>query len=293
MRNSISKSVLATIPLVMMGMVTNPNPVNASTISTGSINFILSEALQFSNNAIDLNFLETDFVPGSLEEGGSFTVTFAEGDFLDLVPTFQGAAGVAPDLFTPSFAIPTFNDAGEGAFLDDIFYDLVEISDANGLPGVVDVEEGFRGIPLLHFDLDGDGDFEDDAIYYQTGFIRTTTPLPPEIGGGFDTTLNFEGFFAAPNEETGELFDGLFESFFSEISLVNGAVDEDPSDLGVIVGPGVPADLSDELDESEIEVTNFDGVITAESVPEPGSIVGLSVFLGFFGLLKKKHNKAK
>ncbi len=287
MLNQLSKSLLATISLAIGGIIINPQQVSASTISSGSISIFLLEPVVFANNAIDFGAFNTffpgffddgptDFVPGDLDEGGNFVTVNAEGDFLEL--SFLGAPGIITDFFTPSFAIPTFNSLGEGAFLDEIFYDLVEIFSDNNLPGLEEID-GFQGIPLLFFDLDGDGDFEDDAIFFQTGFVRSMIPVPTTSS----LTINFEGFFASPS--------GLFEPIISDIAiLAGGFFGVAPEDLGVVTGDP-PLDLDGFFDATglDFEISTFDGFISV-STPEPRSIMGLGIFLGVIGLLNKKRN---
>lgn len=254
---------LGVASLAAVGIAVNANSAEAAQLAPGRINFVAEEGIEFLNNAIDMDADNTDFAPGDLDEGGIFNVTFASEAFLNLVPTFDDAEGIVVDLYTPSSAIPG------GSFLSGVEYDLVDIFTNASLPGLETVD-GTTGLPLLYFDLDGNNDFTDDAIYYVTSFIRTATPA---TGGGFNIELNFDGFFFSP--------EGLFDLTFSEIALLNGATSINPNLLPTLDGPP-PSSLPNPDD------SNLDGVITTvPAVPEPGVVSGL-IMLGLGGLLSKR-----
>ncbi len=285
MFKKISQSLLASIPVILISNFITSNPANASTLSNGSISITFLEDAEFVNNAIDFDADGTDFIPGSIENGGSFTVTFADGDFLNLSPSFLGATGIMTDIYTPESIIP--DDVIPGipsmSFVDGVSFNLVEIlTDAGLTAAIATPEPGFSGIPFLFFDLDGDGDFTDDAIYHEISLIRTS-----ELGpSGIESTIDFGGFLFSPS--------GLFETTFADFSLTSTSLSDFPENLPsldvpipVVLGGGIP-DLG-EFFPGETDIAGGEGIIT--STPEPATIVGLSVVLGFAGLLPKQKGK--
>ncbi len=237
---------------VTAATVGNINPANAAQLDFGRINLIPQQGVEILNNAVDFNSNDTDFVPGDIDEGGNYIINFATGGFADF--GFLDKTVRAVDIYTPSSAIPG------GTFIDGENYNLVSILPDSDL---VDVD-GMQGLPFLYYDLTDNGNFDDgdDAIFYATGFTRSTRE---QDDGSFDVSLNFQGFI-----DTVDSDDSTFEKTIVDVTLFNGATSLNPETLPAIDGTPPTQLLNSDF-------TNFDGVQEVEDikVPEASNIVSI------------------
>ncbi len=278
----IKKTLGLLAPLLGFAVVATPNAATAVQIGPGSINLNYFDSIQLVNNAVDFAPGSTDFVPGDIANGGVFNINIGEGGFVDFGffddQTLTGVDGISVDFYIPSNLIPAVDGNPAGEFANGVEYDLIDI----GL-GVETVTDGkgdsMEGIPIIFYDLTENGVFddEDDAIFYATSFIRSSTPQ----NGTFDTSVSFGGFMFTPGD--------AFHITTIDSSLFNGATNTDPETLVAIDGPP-PTELPD---PPASDLTNLDGVqtIDAASVPEPGTIVATLVSCGIAGLFSKRKGK--
>lgn len=254
-----------------LAAIANVNSANAAELAAGRINLNPIEGVEFLNNAIDFDPNNTNFAPGDISQGGPYGINFATGGFAD--EGFLNAPVQAVDLYTPSDLITS--GPTPGSFANGINYDLVSIFAPTGQ--LVNVD-GMEGLPLLYYDLDGPVNFSDgdDAIFYATGFTRSTTE---EDDGSFDVSLNYQGFIATIDNDG-----STFDKTIVDVTLFNGATSLDPETLPAINDPLLmpPSQLPNP------DFTNLDGVqeVEGKTIPEASNIVAI-LSLGALALTMK------
>lgn len=282
------QAIIATLAIGSVGtLLAQSAPVDASVLGPGRLGFVLEESVITGNNA-------TDFLAAG-DAGKNFGLDPSNwGDFsitnLPLAVDPNGGVFSAPDI--EDFLGKMGPDR---SFLntDGKIADLVPFP---GLGSISDGEVIANTFPLLFFDTDMDGLYgeEDDFVYITETFVRTTSPGSPT---GFNVTLNFTGFFRDNL--------GIIDDTPSTLAIFNGAIDINPNDLAVIDGPNITA-IIDNFDDTPITdapdglatTGGGDAVFRTEGrdvldVPEPGTIVGLSIVAGLAGLTAKRRNRPK
>lgn len=253
-------AVTAALSAIVGGLAVQQS-ASAMGIGDGRIDINLVGALEVTSNTVNVGGVGSlyDFPVnegGAAEAAGTFNITVVDG--YDDFPGFvQGGTGVVYDI------IPSVPNE----LIDE--YTTAPLPDFENLPARDAL--GVGGDLLL--------DFDDNNLQY---FFRTVTRTTTPFEGGFINNFSFDGFY---RDTTGE-----FDDTDSTLAIFTAA-----TDINITAVPSTPGTTPQEVVDafvSQGEFAGINGVIrTSESVPEPGTVLGLLAIGGLgLGLKKKKQS---